>query len=350
MKRMLATALVVVASCQGTASADQIPGSRSVVAGWSVAAYERNGKFSHCAMSAPYKSGITMVFSVSDNFSWRVGWGHDAWRFKKGQGVDLTVFVDDTGPLTLRAEAATESLAIAELPAKAALFDLMRKGYRMTVRALGNTYAFNLDGTYAGLSEIVACAGRYSAVASAPSSPPAPIAPRSVSKSSTVGVTAEQRLEATKIVANILAQGEMSGFRILTANEIAELRDDYFTKSDVVWKADGVIGTLRIFPSSSGVDARQIATNVVANDVKACKGQFVSGSVKDEKSPRVVRMFTGCQENKDNFELRYTVVPVEDGSFYLFATMSKANPSDRHSGAAKAEALLRQAVFEVMKQ
>jgi hypothetical protein len=268
------------------------------------------------------------------------------------------VFVDSAGPYYLKATALSKDVAVAELPAQGAAFDVMRKGYLMTVHAVGNTYKFNLDGTYAALTEIVNCASRYSgAVANAappaPMVPPnaAPMVPRTPSPSPSADTaTAEQRLEATKVVANILAQGEMTGFRILTSREVAELKDDYFSRADVVWRADGVVGTLKIVPKSAGLDARKMATSVVAEDVKTCKGQFVSGSLKDDKNPEVVRMFTGCQEGKENFDLRYTVVPVESGSYYLFATIAKSDTGERHSGAEKAETLLRQAVYDVMKR
>ncbi|WP_439611526.1 S1C family serine protease [Reyranella sp.] len=186
MKRALAIALVAVCFWQNPARADLIPGSRSTVGGWSLSAHDRaGGKFSHCAISAPYKSGIRMLFSVSGNQSWRVGWTHESWRFTKGQSVDLTLLVDNAGPFPLKAVAATENLALAELPAKEELFDVMRKGTRMTVRAMGNTYAFNLDGTYAALTEVLNCTARYGGgsgtppgtSASAATSPPAPPAP-----------------------------------------------------------------------------------------------------------------------------------------------------------------------------
>lgn len=173
MRNEIALALVAALLCMGDARADLISGSQKNVAGWSMGAFDDEGKFSHCAISAPYKSGITMVFSVSGDFSWRVGWGHDAWRFKRGQSVELTLFIDNMGPLNLKADAATESLAVAELPAKAALFDLMRKGNRITVRALGNTYAFNLDGTYSALAEILTCVRRYTGVAGKSADAPA---------------------------------------------------------------------------------------------------------------------------------------------------------------------------------
>jgi hypothetical protein len=187
--RALAVALVAVCSWHTSAKADLIPGSRVTIGGWSLSAHDRAGRFSHCAISAPYKSGIRMLFSVSGDQSWRVGWTHESWRFTKGQTVDLTLLVDNAGPFPLKAVAATENLALAELPAKEELFDVMRRGNRMTVRAMGNTYAFNLDGTYAALTEVLNCTARYggsgtppgtsaSAVTSPPSAPvPSPPAP-----------------------------------------------------------------------------------------------------------------------------------------------------------------------------
>jgi hypothetical protein len=354
----IALALGVIALLGQSAFADQIPGSQTRVANWSVGAYDSEGKFSHCAMSTAYNSGITMLYSVSGNYTWRVGWAHQSWNFSKDQSVDIVVFVDSAGPFYLKATAINKQLALAELPANGAVFDVMRKAYLMTVHAVGNTYKFNLDGTYAALTEIVNCASRYSGVAAnrpppAPMVPPnaAPMVPRTPAPSPSVEtVTAEQRLEATKVVANILAQGEMTNFRILTAREVADLKIEYFSKSDVVWRAEGVIGTLRIIPKTPNVTAKDIATAVVADDLKNCKGQSVSGSTKDEKSVSVVRMFTGCQDAGNAFEYRYTVVPLQDGSHYLFATAAKTDTDEKNKEAAKAEVLLRQAVYEVLKR
>ena len=144
----------------GAARADTIAGSNRTVAGWYIGAYDSQGKFTHCAMSTPYKSGITMYFSISRDYSWRVGWSHEAWRFAKGQSVDLAVYVDGVGPYSLKATAINETMALAELPSNGTVFDLMRKGLQMKVYAEGRTYGFNLDGTYAALTEILNCVGR----------------------------------------------------------------------------------------------------------------------------------------------------------------------------------------------
>lgn len=65
----------------------------------------------------------------------------------------------------------------------------------------------------------------------------------------------------------------MIGFRILSAREVADLKSDVSSKADVVWRAEGVAGTLKIIPKSLGVTTRDIATFVVAQDLKSCKGR-----------------------------------------------------------------------------
>ena len=212
-----AVGAALLALFSSPANADAIPGSNRDVAGWFIGGYTDNGgKFSHCAMSTPYKSGITMYFSISGDYSWRVGWSHKQWQLKKGQSVPIAVYVDGVGPHNLQAIAVNTEMALAELPAKGAVFDQMRKGYNMRVYAEGQTYGFNLDGTYAALTEVLACAGRYSGRAAVQQAAPAPLVPPNAPPSKGSAVTPEQRLEATKVVANILAQGEMSNFRILT--------------------------------------------------------------------------------------------------------------------------------------
>lgn len=354
MKRMFACASIALMLGAYTARADMIPGSSTTVAGWRVGAYDdKRGKFSHCAMSTPYRSGITMLFSVSGDYSWRVGWMHESWRFTKGQSVDLILFVDDVGPFNLRADAVTEKMALAELPAKGTVFDLMRKGNRMSVRAMGNSYAFSLDGTYAALTEILACAGRYSGVATAQPAPsaPAPMVPRNAPTTTqkSAGVTAEQRLEATKVVANILAQGDMTSFRILSAKDIAELDNEYITQSHVAWKADGIFGTLRILPGGKKVSLSEMNSALISDDARNCKGKFASGSTPDDKSPSVLRLFTACEEGGKMYEYRYTVVPAGDGTYYLFSTAGVAG-AETNNRVAKVETVLRQAVYEVLKQ
>src|SRR5260370_38090048 len=63
-------------------------------------------------------------------------------------------------------------------------------------------------------------------------------------------------------------------YPLLTAREIADLKKDSLSKADVVWRAEGVIGTLKVIPRLAGVGAKGIGTAGVADGLKGCKGQF----------------------------------------------------------------------------
>jgi hypothetical protein len=333
------------------AEAKDVPGSVTSVAGWRLAAYthESTGKFSHCAISAPYRSGISMLFAVSDNFSWRVGWVHEGWHLQIGQSVEIELYFDGSGPYRVTAKATTNRLVLAELASTAAIFDAFRKGYVLTVRALGNRYAFNLDGTYAALTEVVDCTRRY---ANAPSTTPPPMTGAKLpSPRPALEVTAEQRLEATTVVANILGQGELSNFKILTAKERKELDDKGSLESwHVIWRADDVIGMLRIVPKGLGASSNELATSMLADDARACKGSFASGSTPDEGGRNAVRLFTACNDKAGSFETRYTVVPLDDGMQYVFGTIGKSRDGERPEAASKADQLLRTAVYQVLRK
>ena len=116
----------------------------------------------------------------------------------------------------------------------------------MSVNAEGNQYAFSLDGTYAAHTELISCVnGSVKAVR-----PPVPIirAPSTVPPSPSADLSVDQRLEATTLVANILSQGDLNGFRILTSKEVQELNIPALSKWHVVWKAENGLGVMRIIP------------------------------------------------------------------------------------------------------
>ena len=88
MGRIFTAVLLGIEGLCGGAKADIIVGTQRNVLGWTLAAYDRDeGKFSHCGMDIPYKSGITMHYSIFANYTWRVGWAHPSWNLTTGQQV-----------------------------------------------------------------------------------------------------------------------------------------------------------------------------------------------------------------------------------------------------------------------
>jgi hypothetical protein len=348
----------------GAANATPIPGSEHYVAAWQIGAYthDNTGAFSHCAMSTAYRSGITMYFAVSANYTWRVGWSHPSWNLTKGQKINIALYIDGSAANWVTAVAYGPTLAFAELPATASLFDLFRKGYHLTVMAQGNRYDFNLDGTYAALTDLGNCVARYEPGRAQPSANPPPIigsaqppvTPHSASTSAAptvpASLTAEQRLEATTLVANLLSQGDLTGYRILSPKDVQELKVPALFTWDVVWRSEDVLGAMRIVPSKIAGSTSAIASAMISGDSKDCSGSFASGSTPDDKSKGTTRVFTVCKTDKQAWEAHYIVTPRDDGGFYLFATFGRAASSEAAASSSNhADGLLRAAVFEVLK-
>jgi hypothetical protein len=222
--RSIIAALAITVLNGSPASADMLPGTAFVSGNWRGGAFETNKRFTHCAIYTRYLSGITMFFAVSDNWTWRAMWHHEGWRLTPGQSVTITLWIDSFPPRQLTAQAANPQLARTELPATSELFNQFRRGYLLTVVAEGQQYQFKLDGTNAALTQLSNCVRiqRQIAGLDPPPAPPPP-APKASPPAAEVPpqrkvwprATAEQRLEATKLVANIMARADVGEFRIL---------------------------------------------------------------------------------------------------------------------------------------
>ena len=209
IRSLCAAALSTVAlvACLSDARADVIPGSQKNIQGWTLTAYNLKGRaFNHCGIFVNYRSGITLHFVMFASRVWSIGWSHDSWAFRQGQRVALQLHVDGTGPHNLTAIAQTRNLMLAELPAGAALYDIVRRGSQMTLQMQGGRIGFALDGTSAGLSELAACVDRFTQVAQAV---PPPAATSTASRAPSTPRTATPKavpLPEPKLVNNLPLQ------------------------------------------------------------------------------------------------------------------------------------------------
>lgn len=176
MLRTLALQVLCLCGLVAGARADIIPGSQRTIQGWTLDAHDLPGKgFSHCTIFARYRSGIMMIFSLSAQRRWNVGWLYPSWNLRPGQQIHLRYSIDGNPPAELSATAKNKTLVAAELPANAGLFETMRQGRQMTLYAPGGQVGLSLDGTSIALAELNACVDRYTrpGPGSAPAAPPA---------------------------------------------------------------------------------------------------------------------------------------------------------------------------------
>lgn len=160
LTKPLGVALLLI----GMASTAEAAKIRSLDYGqWKGGVYinDKTGKFSHCVVSAKYKSGIKLLFSVTRGQQWSMGFAKDSWKLELGETYPVFYQVDKRDVLKGKAKAKGKSLAVVTLPAKTKIFNQMRRGRTLRVKAGNDILAFRLTGTNRMLSSLLRCSQKY---------------------------------------------------------------------------------------------------------------------------------------------------------------------------------------------
>ncbi len=292
--------------------------------GWLVGAYtnDRTKSFSHCAASIKYKSGILLLFSVTKDFRWVMGFANPEWRLTTGAKYNIQYAVDSSPALTAAATAVSTQQVAAELPPKTTLFQLFRQGRLLKIQGEGKSFGFSLDNTSSVLAELLRCANRYKSgsntVASSPSTAnpfekSAPAAPASAVND------AQHRTEAKAVTANVLSAAGIQGFTLVS--DIPEsLRFLH-----AIWKAPGMIGGVQILEGQTPTSA---SSRRIALDAQNCQGTFASGKLP--ATGNAVRVMSACTaDGKAPSRTEYTIIQRSKGGVYMFILMGSGEaPAD----------------------
>lgn len=122
---------------------------------------DKTGRFSHCVVSASYKSGIRLLFSVTRGQHWSMGFAKNGWKLELGETYPVLYQVDKRKIQNGKAKARGKSLAVVELPAETAIFNQMRRGRILRVKAGNDILSFKLTGTNKVLSALLRCSKKY---------------------------------------------------------------------------------------------------------------------------------------------------------------------------------------------
>jgi len=163
MKRIYVTilAICILALAGEAAFAKKINSLRS--GNWKGGAYTNNqtGRFSHCAASVKYKSGILLLFSVTRTRRWNMGLSNNAWDLTPRQKYPVEYRVDRGNLIRGTAIAKGRTLVQVFLPTSDRLFRQFKYGQRLTIWAARQRMRFNLSGTSKMLSLLLKCANYY---------------------------------------------------------------------------------------------------------------------------------------------------------------------------------------------
>jgi hypothetical protein len=307
------------------------------IGGWHAGAYSRDGGFSHCAATVPYRSGIYLLFSVNSKTQWSMGLINPNWNLSIGSKYPISYRVDDG--VTEYGTAVAISKGMVEIPLKNSidLFNQFRAGQLLNVEAQRGTFGFRLTNSSQTLAFLLQCArdrGNKPQIAATDANPfTAAIPAKPAGKSDR---TAE-RSEAMLFAANLVSALGITGFTFLKPSEIpSEMA------ADAAWKAPGRLGGVVVLPTTK--DASTISSGIISFDAKGCKAKFASASLPSDEKDSFARLSTQCGTGNDGLVAYYVIVRRPAGGYYVISSYSRDNVED----AKSADSDIRSAVFKAM--
>ncbi|MEM7302710.1 MAG: hypothetical protein AAF468_16660 [Pseudomonadota bacterium] len=132
------------------------------IGNWKAGVYisDKDGRFTHCAASANYKSGIELLFSINYRRHWSVGFSKKTWNLTVGNKYDVRYQVDRGRIYDGTATAIGKDLVKLNLPARSSIFNAMRRGRMLKVAAGNEVMKFSLTSTSRMLKSLLNCATR----------------------------------------------------------------------------------------------------------------------------------------------------------------------------------------------
>ncbi len=205
------------------------PFGKIVVGNWSGGTFtnDQTGAFSHCAVSARYKSGVTMLTSVTAQFSWLLGFSKPEWKLRTGETLKLRLVFDRRSTIDVTANIKSPTLVTIAMPAQSTLINAFRQGRYLELVANDARYTFALTSTGEMLPALVECV-KQSANVRGPVSPGAPVraqTPEATEKERAARAEKKALLEKTRdlIRSKMLACIGREGAPMLLSDEKAEV-------------------------------------------------------------------------------------------------------------------------------
>lgn len=157
--RLSALFLAVAASLLAVPPATAARVEHFKIGNWDGGAYthSKTGKFNHCAASARYRNGNSLVFAIYKNRSWALGMVNKAWNLKVGDTYPVRYRIDSGSELSGKAGAIAGNQIKLPLPGDNKLFNRMRRGSLLTVSLGFKTVKFKLTDTNAILTRLFDC-------------------------------------------------------------------------------------------------------------------------------------------------------------------------------------------------
>ena len=229
--RALLTASLLAAAT--SAAAEYIPGSNFGYGNWTGSAYtfDETGKFSHCGISAPYKSGDTLHFAVHGNASVSIGVQSTSGMFQPGTTIPVTLRIDRRQPYHGTANALTHDFAALTIQDFEGAMNAFRKGRLLVIESSVGTGVYDLSGTSRALNATMECAYQYLNYVGQP---------KQGNEAAAISASTIDQSTLYQVATGMITDMGISDFRYLTKAETEKL----FPSNAVMWSSDsaGLLG------------------------------------------------------------------------------------------------------------
>lgn len=327
-------AAVTFAALAAPAQADVIPGSRFAYDNWKGSAYTDQNGFSHCAISASYRSGISLHFAIDRKYKWRIGFSNPKWNMTKGEFFAIRYRIDRHPIISAQAKVISPTFAMAELRATNRIFNQFRRGRTLRVEAGSNVYPFSLRGTSRALKTVLGCVNTYidygppARVSRPMQGEKRPASPARTASDPVISTDPRDLLAATRFAVNLFSANEYAGHKLLKQEALTGAKASAFMKkAAVAWQGGNATGMLHVL-NADAVTPTEALAKMIANDAKHCKDNYASGTRKSEHDDRIHTAFTACRAAKGyRFYVDYIVFPRGGDKLYLISNI-QANKAE----------------------
>lgn len=333
MRALIAIAFLVM-GLGGTAEA-RGPYGVIKVAGWAGGAFtdDKTGAFSNCIASANYKSGIDFGVLVTHTMNWALAFTHPNWTLATGQKFPIVLSFDGKKTFNVDVVAMTPTSVLVPMPDNSDLIKSFRAAKTMSAFAQGSLFQFSLDGTAILLPALVSCvktinsgglaaAGDFTApllAAKTAKQAAPPTTASSLQPNIPQEGSAAYQLEAMQIASNFILKASLVHPSILSRAETPAS----VAATGAAWKADNATGFVRIIPPQPNVSGLDVASAIVGNDAKDCKGKFASARNSELVDSEVVfRGMSACEDSARSVIAEYFIFPRKKGGFILFSVLT----------------------------
>lgn len=128
---------------------------------WKGKAFFRGGQFTHCAMSARYRSGVLMLFSITRAYDLNMGFAENTWNLPLGRNFQVSYRIDRMAAITAPGRVLNQKQFVIDLPDRHRIFDQFRRGRRLHMQIPGKNFSMSLAGTRKALNRLLMCTKAY---------------------------------------------------------------------------------------------------------------------------------------------------------------------------------------------